>query len=244
MTCAIWSTPACIWKVGLPLALPAEGVWPLADCADPAQTCGFAWHDRFRADGLGTDIAALLTRAVRVQRGREPKPTTAIPAKPIGLRRDSQSVPSGPQAGLRGVDGNKKVRGIKRHVLTCLLSFVLATLVTAANVHDTRPVGALLERAAQDGTFARVACGSGALPGLRASSRSNPSTPSSANRRCQRHADGRLAPLRAATASTVSRSADRRMVLARWTCLCGRLRSATTAAKRSRPAELTMGLTA
>ena len=101
------------------------------------------WHDRFRSDGLWSDIATLLTRAVRAQQGREPEPTTAL--------LDSQSVSSGPQRGLRGVDGNKRVRGIKRHVLTCSLGFVLATLVTAANVHDTQPMGALLERAAQDG---------------------------------------------------------------------------------------------
>jgi len=71
--------------------------------------------------------------------------------RPATALLDSQSVASGPQAGPRGVDGNKKVRGIKRHVLTCSLGFVLATLVTAANVHDTQPVGALLDRAAQDG---------------------------------------------------------------------------------------------
>ena len=79
------------------------------------------WHDRFRADGIWTDIAGLLTRAVRAKQGRDPEPTTAI--------LDSQSVVSGPQArrnaqrlrlGPRGVDGNKKVRGIKRHVARVL----------------------------------------------------------------------------------------------------------------------------
>ena len=101
------------------------------------------WHDRFRADGVWSDVAGLLTRAVRARQGRKPEPGTAI--------LDSQSVASGPQAGPRGVDGNKKVRGIKRHVLTCSLGFVLACLVTTANAHDTQPVGALLDRAAQDG---------------------------------------------------------------------------------------------
>ena len=43
------------------------------------------------------------------------------------------------------------MRGIKRHVLTCSLGFVPAVLVTAANAHDTQPVGALLDRAAEDG---------------------------------------------------------------------------------------------
>ena len=47
------------------------------------------WHDRFRGDGIWSDIAALLTRAVRAKQGRAPEPTTAI--------LDSQSVVSGPQ---------------------------------------------------------------------------------------------------------------------------------------------------
>ncbi len=97
----------------------------------------------FGLTGLWSDIAALLTRAVRAKRGRDPEPTTAL--------LDSQSVSSGPQTGPRGIDGNKKVRGIERHVPTCSLGFVLAIMVTAANVHDAQPVGALLDRAAGDG---------------------------------------------------------------------------------------------
>jgi len=49
------------------------------------------------------------------------------------------------------VDGNKRVKGIKRHLLTCPLGFVLAALVTSANVHDTKAAGILLDRAAEDG---------------------------------------------------------------------------------------------
>jgi putative transposase len=100
-------------------------------------------HDRFRADGVWTDAAALLTRAVRRRRGHAAEPATAI--------LDSQSVVSGPQRGERGVDGNKRVKGIKRHVLTCSLGFVLAVLVTAANLHDTAAAAILLDRAAADG---------------------------------------------------------------------------------------------
>ena len=101
------------------------------------------WHGRFRADGIWSDIAALLARAVRARPGLTPEPTTAI--------LDSQSVVSGPQAGARGVDGNKTARGIKRHLPTCPLGFGLARLVTAANAHDSQPVATLLHRAAQDG---------------------------------------------------------------------------------------------
>ncbi len=102
-----------------------------------------SWHDRFRADGIWSDIGGLLVRAVRRRRGHAAEPATAI--------LDSQSVVSGPQKGERGVDGNKRVKGIKRHVLTCSLGFVLAVLVTAANLHDTAAAEPLLDRAAEDG---------------------------------------------------------------------------------------------
>lgn len=107
------------------------------------------WSDRFRADGIWADAAALLTQAVRQQRGRDSEPSTGL--------LDSQSVVSGPQKGNRGFDGNKKVKGIKRHVLICALGFVLAVLVTAANVHDTKAAEILLDRAAEEGwTLERV----------------------------------------------------------------------------------------
>ena len=101
------------------------------------------WYDRFRADGIWADIAGLLIRGVRQRCGRPAEPETVI--------LDSQSVVSGPQAGERGVDGNKRIKGIKRHVLACSLGFVLAVLVTAANVHDSTVAQPLLDRAAKAG---------------------------------------------------------------------------------------------
>ena len=77
------------------------------------------------------------------RRGHAAEPATAI--------LDSQSVVSGPQQGERGVDGNKRIKGIKRHALTCSLGFLLAVLVTAANVHDTAAAAPLLDRAAENG---------------------------------------------------------------------------------------------
>jgi len=38
------------------------------------------------------------------------------------------------------------VKGIKRHVVTCSLGFVLAVMVTTANVHDTAAAGPLLNK--------------------------------------------------------------------------------------------------
>jgi hypothetical protein len=71
----------------------------------------------------------------------------------------------------------------------------------------------------------------GAFPGLRVASRSNPSTPASAKRRCQRHTAGRPTAARLATAATGNRSADAKMTRARATCFWARLRSTTIASK-------------
>ena len=77
-------------------------------------------------------------------------------------------------------------------------------------------------------TRCTVASPSGALPGLRVASRSRPSTPASAKRRCQRHTAGRPTLARRATSATGSRSADAKMIRARATCFWARLRSATS----------------
>lgn len=49
---------------------------------------------------------------------------------------DSQSVKWGNNAALNGIDGNKKVKGIKRHVIVDKNGFLIAVMVTIANVHD------------------------------------------------------------------------------------------------------------
>jgi putative transposase len=67
------------------------------------------------------------------------EPTTGI--------LDSQSVVSGPQPGERG--GNKKIKGIKRHGLSCSLGFVLAVVVTPAS--DTKAAELVLDRAVENG---------------------------------------------------------------------------------------------
>jgi putative transposase len=97
------------------------------------------WYDRFRTEGVWAQAAADLTRRVREAHGHGADPTTGI--------LDSQSVVSGPQQGERGFDGNKKIKGIKRHVLSCSLGFVLAVVVTPAS--DTKAAELVLDRAVE-----------------------------------------------------------------------------------------------
>jgi putative transposase len=133
--CLYLAAEGCRWR-----SLPKEfGPW---------QTVRGYW-DRFHRDGVWADLAALLTPMARARLGKTPEPSTGIV--------DSQSVPSGPQKGTRGIDANKKVKGIKRHVLTCSFGFVLAVFVSAAHLHDTHGLAPLLEQADATGwKLARV----------------------------------------------------------------------------------------
>ena len=67
---------------------------------------------------------------VRVKRGQNMEPSVGI--------MDSQSVKWGNNASMNGVDGNKKVKGVKRHVIVDKNGFLIAVMVTIANVHDSK----------------------------------------------------------------------------------------------------------
>src|SRR2546430_17736392 len=78
------------------------------------------------------------------------------------------------------------------------------------------------------------------LPGLRVLSRNSPSTPSAMNRACQVHTTGFDLPDRRMISAVPQPSAVARITLARHTCFCGALRSATIASSRRRSARVTL----
>ena len=80
-----------------------------------------------------------LRRRVRRAAGRDPHPRVAC--------IDSQSVKTAGGGAEVGTDGGKKVYGRKRHVLVDSLGWLIAVVVTAANVDDAR---------AAQGVFAQV----------------------------------------------------------------------------------------
>ncbi|RYE31702.1 MAG: IS5 family transposase [Sphingobacteriaceae bacterium] len=61
------------------------------------------------------------------------------PQASLGIM-DSQSVRWGNNRSLNGYDGNKKIKGIKRHIITDKNGFLLAVMVTVAHVHDSKAV--------------------------------------------------------------------------------------------------------
>jgi putative transposase len=90
------------------------------------------YFDQWTVHGTLERIHTALREHVRTAAGRAAQPSAAIV--------DSQSVKTGRQPGRRGYDGGKKLTGRKRHLLVDTQGWLLAVLVTAANVSD--PAGA------------------------------------------------------------------------------------------------------
>jgi len=101
-------------------------------------------YDQFsRWNKLGIWEAALdqVNAASRKKQGREASPSYGI--------IDSQSVKTQYASEERGIDGGKKVKGRKRHIVVDTLGNLLHVTVHAANRSDTVAGGPVMERAAE-----------------------------------------------------------------------------------------------
>ena len=86
-----------------------------------------------------TDFDLLLSKLrehVRVKLGQNKHPSLGIV--------DSQSVRWGNNRSLNGIDGNKKIKGIKRHTVVDKNGFLIAVMVTIANINDGKAAWLLM----------------------------------------------------------------------------------------------------
>lgn len=90
----------------------------------------YAFFQRWSQRGLPHRLTDRLRSRLRVGVGRDPQPSAAIV--------DSQSVKAADTvgSGTRGFDSGKKINGRKRHIAVDVEGFLLAVVVTAANIGD------------------------------------------------------------------------------------------------------------
>ena len=88
----------------------------------------YYYFRKFEATGLIEIIHDTLRERVRLKKGKQVSPS-------LGLV-DSQSVKTASVTEEKGIDGNKKVNGRKRFILTDTLGLVMGVLIVAANVGE------------------------------------------------------------------------------------------------------------
>jgi putative transposase len=110
------SRVGCQWRFIPHDLLPKSTVWD--------------YFKAWKTDGTLQHILDALRRGIRKEAGREEDPSaTCI---------DTQTVRTHHQGADSTVDGGKKVKGRKRHIIVDTLGLLLAVAVTAGSLHDGR----------------------------------------------------------------------------------------------------------
>ena len=104
----------------------------------PWQTI-YYYFRKWKKRGMIERLLSVARRSARQEAGREAEPSAVI--------IDCQSVPITRSGGLCGFDGNKKVKGRKRHIVTDTQGWTWAVEVHAANEHESQHALGLLEEA-------------------------------------------------------------------------------------------------
>lgn len=115
--------------------------WRMLPNDFPSWKTVYDHFSRWNRKGVWTAALDELTQLHRQKEGREPTPSYAI--------IDSQSIKTQDDSEHRGIDGNKTVKGHKRHIIVDIWGNLLAVNVHAANISDTIAAGPILQAAAQ-----------------------------------------------------------------------------------------------
>ncbi len=104
--------------------------WRLLPNTFPKWELVYYYYSKWASLEMYDLILEKLRLKVRVKMGQEGSASLGI--------MDSQSVRWGNNRSLNGIDGNKKVKGIKRHVIVDKNGFLIAVMVCVANIHDSK----------------------------------------------------------------------------------------------------------
>jgi len=113
--------------------------WRMIPDGFPKWELIYYYFSKWKNNGTIEMIHETLRDITRKNAGKEISPS-------VGLI-DSQSVKTTRSGGLcRGVDGGKKTKGRKRHIVTDTMGLLLAVVVHAANEHDSKAAPRVIDQ--------------------------------------------------------------------------------------------------
>ena len=96
------------------------------------------YYQKWVNNGTWEQVNTILHRRLRKEAGRKEEPTAGI--------MDSQTVRGTPESVKEvGIDGGKKVKGRKRHIVVETMGYPIIVVVHAANIHDSRGARQVLD---------------------------------------------------------------------------------------------------